>query len=249
MLSLPSDKIGPLRRDSLDVYLLGLVDFESCVALQELILREIADRDDCFGVVLVCEHLPLLTIGREGSHAHISAEVEEFASREISTRWINRGGGCLVHSPGQIAFYPVLPLRRIGMGLTEYRHALEETLLRVSGELRISAVRSSGMPGIVGRTGQLAYIGAAVKSWISYQGMYLNVRPRLDWLRLVDSSAGGERASSLEVERMSRLEMHTVRESLIRNFVQVSGYRQFFVHTGHPLLHPVRRKFVHAGNC
>lgn len=70
---LTSSRASP-RRESLDVFLLGLVDFESCVALQEIILQEIRNRDDRHGVLLVCEHLPLLTIGREGSHAHLSCE-------------------------------------------------------------------------------------------------------------------------------------------------------------------------------
>ncbi len=243
MISPTGSSSGALRRESLDVYLLGLVDFESCVALQEIILQELSTR-----VLLVCEHLPLLTIGREGSHAHITCERQELTARQIETRWINRGGGCLIHAPGQIAFYPILPLNRIGMGLDQYRNSLEETVLRVAGELRIPAERAVGTSGVVGRTGQFAHIGSAVKSWISYHGMFVNVQPRLDWIRLVQSNPTGLRATSLEVERMSRIGMHSVRESLFRHFAALAGYQQYYLYTGHPLLRRTRRKFVHAGN-
>jgi len=245
----PGNSSGPMRRESLDVYLLGLVDFESCVVLQEIILQEISARNDRHGVLLVCEHLPLLTIGREGSHSHVTCDRLELTSRRIDTRWINRGGGCLIHAPGQIAFYPILPLNRIGIGLDQYRGILEETVLRVAAELRIAAERAVGTPGVTGRTGQFAHIGTAVKSWTSYHGMFINVQPRLDWIRLVQSNPAGLRASSLEVEKMQRIEMHAVRESLFRHFASLAGYQQYYPYTGHPLLRRARRKFVHAGNC
>ncbi len=244
---LTSSRASP-RRESLDVFLLGLVDFESCVALQEIILQEIRNRDDRHGVLLVCEHLPLLTIGREGSHAHLSCEGGELVSRRIETRWINRGGGCLVHAPGQIAFYPILPLNRMDLGLEEYRAVLEETGLRTARELRIQAERSVETPGIQGRTGQFGFVGTAVKSWVSYHGMFLNVQPRLDWMRLVRTSPSGPRATSLEVERMHRIGMHAVREGMIRHFASLAGYGRYHLYTGHPLLRLTRRKLVHAGN-
>lgn len=236
------------RSRSLDVFLLGLVDFESCVALQEIILQEISGRNDGHGVLLICEHLPLLTIGREGSHAHLTSERQELTARQIETRWINRGGGCLIHGPGQLAFYPILPLGRLGIGLDQYRWMLEETALRMAAEYRIAAERVEGSPGVQGRTGQFAYIGGGVKSWVSYHGMFLNVHPRLDWMRLVQSHPGGLRSTSLEVERMHRIGMHSVRESLMRHFADVSGYRRYHPYTGHPLLRRTRRKLIHAGN-
>jgi len=236
------------RRESLDVYLLGLVDFESCVALQELLLQEISERSDCHGVLLVCEHLPLLTIGREGSHAHLPNDRQELVSRQIETRWINRGGGCLIHAPGQVAFYPILPLERLGVGLEEYRYRLRETALRMATEMRVSASGTSDGAGVEGRTGQFAFIGSAVKSWISYHGMYVNVHSRLDWIRLVQTNPSGLRATSLEVERMQRMGMHSVRESLVRHFAAISGYDRYHLYTGHPLLRRTRRKLIHAGN-
>lgn len=237
-----------MQKESLDVYLLGLVDFESCVVLQDVLLRDIEARSDRHGALLICEHPPLLTIGREGSHAHIACDRQELLSRQIDTRWINRGGGCLMHAPGQLAIYPILPLDRFQWGMDAYRNMLEETVLRVASELRIPAERAVGSPGVSGRTGQFAYIGAAVKSWISYHGMFLNVHPRLDWIRLVGSDPAGVRPTSLEAERMTRINMHAVRESLVRNFADLAGYSRFYPYSEHPLLRRTRRKFVHAGN-
>src|SRR5207237_1247638 len=86
---------------SLEVHLLGLVDFDACLFLQERLVEELSQRDDGHGAVLVCEHPPLITIGREGSQAHILCEPQELVARQLEVRWLNRGGGCLVHVPGQ----------------------------------------------------------------------------------------------------------------------------------------------------
>src|SRR5712692_5787675 len=97
----------------LQVYLLGSVDFEAALALQRLLAYRVAgDRSNA--ALLICEHPPLITVGRHGSRAHILCEPEELRARRWRVRWVNRGGGSILHVPGQLAIYPVLSLDHHG---------------------------------------------------------------------------------------------------------------------------------------
>lgn len=245
-MSSTSPARGSAGDAALQIYLLGVVDFESCLKLQQHLVYDLSGRTDRQGTVLICEHPPLITIGREGSRAHLRCEPRDLEAREIDVRWLNRGGGCLVHVPGQLAIYPILPLQRIGMGLANYRQALETALLGVCEEARIAAWQQASDPGIWCRSGQIGFLGAAVKSWISYHGAFLNVAPDLDWMRLCDVNSLGRRSSSLSVERLRPTSMHGVRESVARLLAKACGYHRYHIYTGHPLLRRTKKVIEYA---
>ena len=133
---------------ALEAFLLGVVDFDAALFLQERLMMDVAHGDDGHGVLLVCEHPPLITIGREGSQAQVRCDAEELTARQMQVRWMNRGGGALVHVPGQLALYPILPLARRGLGLAAYRERLEQALLDCCRELRIRAWRKTATASV-----------------------------------------------------------------------------------------------------
>lgn len=231
---------------SLEVHLLGLVDFDAALYLQERLVEELSGRGDGHGAVLVCEHPPLVSIGREGSQSHILCEPEELVARQMEVRWLNRGGGCVVHVPGQLAVYPIIPLERRGLGLADYRERLEGAVLDCCGELRVPAFLRDDVPGAWCRCGQLAHFGVAVKSWISYHGLFVNVCPRLDALRLVQAQDGSGRVTSLSAQRQRLTSMPAIRVSLVRNLAARLGYERYHLYTGHPLLRRTRRVVAYA---
>jgi lipoyl(octanoyl) transferase len=225
----------------LDVRLLGTVDFESAQFLQERFVYDLSGRTDRFGGLFLCEHPPMITIGRSGSRAHVLLEQKELAARGLQVRWLNRGGGCLVHAPGQLAIYPVVPLQRLGLGLRDYRSALVGSVLDLCRELDIPAWPVERNSGVAGRGGVFAFVGAAVKRWIAYQGMFVNVNPLMQMQRLVTIGGDNLRPTSLEALRGRATSMSSVRESLIRNLARRLGYPQYQIFTGHPLLVRTRR--------
>jgi lipoyl(octanoyl) transferase len=229
---------------SLEVYLLGLVDFDAALFLQERLMMDVAGRDDGYGALLICEHPPLITVGREGSKAEIRCEPEELTAREIAVRWLNRGGGCLVHAPGQLAAYPLLPLACRGWGLAEYRERVELALLDVCRDARIRAWRKPFEAGVFCRGGKVANVGVAVRSWVSSHGLFVNINPRMDLMTLVRSGDSG--ASSLSAERGRPVAMPAVRESLIRRLAVRLQYERYHLYTGHPLLRRTRRVVTYA---
>lgn len=229
---------------SLEVRLLGCVDFDSAMSLQDRLVFELSNRDDTQGGLLICEHPPLITVGREGSREHILAGQQELISRELDVRWLNRGGGCLVHAPGQLAVYPVVPLDRLGIGLSEYRRILGECVIAMCREMRMAAWQIDDRAEVCCRLGQFAWIGVAVKSWVAYHGLFINVSPAPELSRLVRPSDIGERVTSMASQRARITPMHVVRESLVRHLASRLGYQRYHVYTGHPLLHRTRAKVL-----
>ncbi len=229
---------------SLEVYLLGLVDFDAALYLQERLSRDIAESTDGRGALLICEHPPLITVGREGSRAEIRCDAGELAAREIEVRWVNRGGRSLIHVPGQLVAYPIVPVSHRGWGLAAYREKLEQSLLDMCGELRVQAWQEPGAAGVFCRGGQLAHVGVAVRSWISSHGLFVNVNPQMDFLRLVRSE--NWRSTSLAVQRGNAVTMPAVRESLIRLLAVHLEYDRYHLYTGHPLLRRTKRVVAYA---
>src|SRR6516162_4615801 len=135
--------------------LLGRVPYLQCLALQERLRRQVAERDDGQIVVLMCEHPEVITIGRGGRPSNVTSR-GALRSREIETHWVNRGGGTLVHCPGQLAVYPIVPLRWHDFSLGEYLHRLQAALAETLSELGVQVHVPPGRLGVWGRTGQIA---------------------------------------------------------------------------------------------
>jgi lipoyl(octanoyl) transferase len=232
---------------SLDVFLLGTVDLGSAIELQDRLRRDVIGRTDSHGAILVCEHPPSITIGREGSFADVLVDPSELISRKMEVRWLNRGGGAFVHLPGQLSAYVVVPLERLKLGLLAFRSALEGSLVATAADLKVPAEPSKVMPGASCRCGQFAFIGAAVRDWVSYGGLHVNVSLAQEPLDLIRWSSSDVRMTSLSAQRTRPVAMSTVRESLIRNLAAALGYDGFHLYTGHPLLHRSSRKvYVYA---
>lgn len=231
--------------DALEVHLLGLVDFESALFLQERLVYDISGRNDHQAGLLICEHPPLVTIGREGSRAQLELEPRELASRLIDVRWTNRGGDAIVHGPGQLAIYPIVPLDRLGFGLHEYRHRLEQAVINMATEMQVPAERDANHPGVFCRLGKFAHVGVAVKSWVAWHGLFVNVQPSMDLMRFARPLDPQMRLTSLAAQRMTQTSMNAVRESFVRNLAAQLGYEHWHLYTGHPLLRRTR-KVVYA---
>jgi len=232
-------------RNSLEVHSLGVVELSSVLALQELIAFEIGGRQDTLGTLLLCEHPPVATVGREGSHAHFTVGPEELQSRQIEVQWIARGGGNLIHTPGQLLAYLILPLSRMhitpGAFLTKLEQAL--TLVCAAGGVTIT-IRNCRA---VARTGEVGQIGTLVKSGVTQFGLSVNVHPNLDVVRFCETGIAGQRFSSLAADRMQHIAMSTIRESLAHHLTDLFQFETRHWYTGHPMLTRTKKKvYVHS---
>jgi lipoyl(octanoyl) transferase len=222
---------------TLQVYLLGSVEFEAALALQRRLAYAIAG-DRGSAALILCEHPPLVTVGRQGSRAHILCEPEELRARQWRVRWVNRGGGCFLHLPGQLAAYPLLPLDRLELGLQAYLDRLHAVLVAVLDDFSVKAESRPAQAGVWVQGRPVAGCGVAVRDWVSYFGTYLNVSPDLEPYRRVRfaGSATHGQMTSLARERRGLVRPAHVRQRFVEHFADRFAFADVALFTDHPAL-------------
>ncbi|MEM9703363.1 MAG: hypothetical protein AAF907_13060, partial [Planctomycetota bacterium] len=199
-----------------------------------------------------CEHPPGVTVGREGSRADLRCDEQDLRSRSMEIDWVARGGGVIVHSPGQLCAYPVLPVGDEGdendRGLTPA--LLRDVLVSAAGaacdDLRVANEISPDGAAIVARTGVVAEVGAAVRNGFSRWGLFVSVAPAMEFPRLAVRPDGAA-VSSLSAARHNPVSMPAVRSTLIDRIAEGLGYSTVHTFTGHPVLRrTMRRTYVPA---
>ena len=222
---------------AVETYLLGRIDYDRCLSLQQRLVRQIRDRDDGQIALLLCEHPHVITVGRGGSPADIATESRPLKNGRIEVVWSNRGGGCMLHCIGQLAVYPIVPLRWHGFSVGEYLERLQAGIIETLDDLGIRGHTPAGRFGVWGRTGQLAAMGVAVRDWVTYHGAFLNVCPAMGLFKLVDTDPRHETPMScLLAERRGNVKMTMVRATLVRHLADALGCERYHLYTGHPLL-------------
>jgi lipoyl(octanoyl) transferase len=150
----------------------GRIAYEPALRLQhDLVAERTADRVD--DVLLVCEHEPVYTAGR---NADITANVID--SSRIPVVRVDRGGDVTYHGPGQVVIYPIIRLsgtRRV----RNYIEALQRACIAVAAEYEIAAHTTDGRPGVWVGNNKLAAIGVRIRQGATSHGLAFNVDPDL----------------------------------------------------------------------
>jgi lipoyl(octanoyl) transferase len=221
----------------LRVYLLGRVEFEEALRLQRQ-LRDQAE-DARRAALVLCEHPPLITVGRQGSSAHLSFDPDDLRARRWPVRWVNRGGGCVLHLPGQVTLYAVVPLRPWGLGVQDHLDRLHRVLVAALDDFRVQGEVRPGRAGVRVGGRPVAQVGVAVRDWVTYYGAVLNVEPDLLPFRHVKSGVEGDGPmTSLARERGGPVRMALVRQRLVEHFADAYGCEQPSIFFSHPELAP-----------
>jgi lipoyl(octanoyl) transferase len=217
------------------IHLLGTVDFEDCLSLQRRLAYDAVTRADGRIVVLLCKHPPLITIGRGGSRADVRLSGTELAARQLEIRYISRGGGAILHAPGQLAVYPIVPLESHGWSIGEYLRRLQKSLAGLLVEFNVKPAPVPGSLALAGRSGVLAALGVSVRQGVTMHGAFLNVNPEMrDFGRV--TVAGGQTMTSLLSHRALPTKMSKVKAALVTHLADALMLDRYHLHTGHPLL-------------
>jgi len=195
---------------------LGRIDYASALDLQkELVEARHAQRIG--NTLLLLEHSPVLTLGRNSNRSNILASDEILAQRGVPIHEINRGGDVTYHGPGQLVGYPIFDLRSFTprLGAVEYVRLLEEALIRACGDFGIPAQRIAGRTGVWTRAGgsipekKVAAIGVHIARGITSHGFALNVTTDLrDFDLIVPCGISDRAVTSLELEVDQEDAMH-----------------------------------------
>jgi lipoyl(octanoyl) transferase len=238
---------------SADFYLLGEVDFDQALKLQRRLVYEAGDNAEPRLVVLLCEHTDRITIGRSGSREHIRMSNEQLDRKGVPCRWVSRGGGCIPHARGQLAVYPIVPLRLVGWSVGEFCRRFQSGVRNSLQQFQISTTVRKDLFGVWGQTGLLAAVGVSVHNWTTCHGAFINVHPPMTLFHHVDTSTAhqlvAERRtmSSMLAERRSPTRMSGVRAAVVEHLAQAFECESHQVHSSHPWLR--RSKGVAGEPC
>jgi lipoyl(octanoyl) transferase len=219
---------------------LGRVDYGAALRLQAEIagLRQAGRVDN---VLLLLEHPPVLTLGRNAQRANILASDELLAARGVTLHEINRGGDVTYHGPGQLVGYPIFDLRSLRnpatgarLGPVDFVRLMEEALIRLCGEFGVRTGRICGLTGVwchLRRGGvsekscatkagdppagekKIAAIGIHVARGITTHGFALNVTTDLSGFALINPCGITDRpVTSLANERTHPEELPALEE-------------------------------------
>jgi lipoyl(octanoyl) transferase len=190
------------------------------------------DRD--VGAVVLCDHPPGITIGREGSRVHVRPSPEELTSRGWPVRWVSRGGGAMLHLPGQVACYPVLALDRLGRTPGRYLHDLQAIVVDLLRGLGVPAEADPDRPGVRVHGRRIAHVGAAVRNWVSCFGIVLNVHPDLEPFYDVLCDGDPLPMTSVQRETPARVRVAAIRQQLAELVAARFGFDRLSVFHAHP---------------
>jgi lipoyl(octanoyl) transferase len=192
---------------------LGRVPYTEALAIQQQVIA--ARKQNLIGdTLLLLEHPPVLTLGRNAHRTNVLASDDLLAQRGVELHEVNRGGDVTYHGPGQLIGYPIIDLRgdlpgKKGphLGPVDYVRLLEEALIRTCGDFGVLTQRICKLTGVWTVAGgsirekKIAAIGVHVSQGVTSHGFALNVTTDLrdfDWI--IPCGITDRQVTSLELE-------------------------------------------------
>ncbi|WP_428561239.1 MAG: lipoyl synthase [Solidesulfovibrio sp. DCME] len=207
---------------SLEVLRPGLVPYDEALALQRRLLAErIADQAP--DRLLLLEHPPVITLGTAGGEDDVVADAARLDREGVAVCRTERGGRATFHGPGQLVAYPILKLRE--KDLHAYLRRMLDVAAAVLAAYGLSAELGLRGPGVWVGGAKVASIGLAVRKWVTFHGLALNVNTDLGWFsRINPCGYAGERMTSLRELLGRELDMDEVAAHYLREFRAAFGY-------------------------
>jgi len=172
--------------------------------------------------LLLLEHDPVFTLGRNARHEHVLLDDAELRARGFELFETGRGGDVTYHGPGQLVGYPILDLAPDRQDVHRYVRDLEEVMIRVCADFAVAAGRIAGLTGAwVGRE-KIGAIGVRISRWVTSHGLALNVAPDLSPFSLiVPCGIRGHGVTSLERQLGRTVALDEVMDRLSARFAEV----------------------------
>ena len=178
-----SDIMNTMARE-LIVYRMGTVPYATAYEWQRVAAQRCIEGDPA-DAIIVLEHTPVVTMGRVADPKHVLASRATLADRGIDLVEADRGGDVTYHGPGQLVAYPILNLDRYRKDIGWYLRKLEETVIGVLDGFGIAGGRIDNLTGVWVDGGKVAAIGVAIRRWVTYHGVALNVATNMDHFKLI----------------------------------------------------------------
>jgi lipoyl(octanoyl) transferase len=188
---------------------LGRRDYEPLWrAMQEFTNTRTADTPD---EIWFTEHEPVFTLGLNANRDHL------LAPADIPVVQVDRGGQVTYHGPGQLMIYPLVDLKRAGLGVRDLVTGLEQSIVDLVSESGITAIARKDAPGVYVDGRKIASVGLRIRRGASFHGMALNIDVDLEPFSRINPCGFDD----LEVTDLRALGIESTREEIQE---RVQGY-------------------------
>ena len=194
---------------------LGLAEYEPVWRK----MQEFTDRrdDTTPDELWLVQHPPVFTQGQAGKAEHV------LAPGDIPVIQVDRGGQVTYHGPGQIVAYPLVDIRRKGIGVRVFVHHIEEAIIRCLAHYGVRGERLEGAPGIYVAGDKIASLGLRVRRGCTFHGLAFNIDMDLEPFQRINPCG----YAGLQVTRLSALadvEFAEVERRLVGELAQLLAY-------------------------
>lgn len=196
---------------------LGLADYEPTWRAMQAFTD---GRDESTGDELwLLQHPPVFTQGQAGKAEHL------LAPGDIPVVQVDRGGQVTYHGPGQIVAYPLIDIRRRGVGVRDFVCRIEEAIIRVLAHHGVRGERIAGAPGIYVAGDKIASLGLRVRRGCTFHGLAFNIDMDLEpFQRINPCGYAGLRVTQLSA--LASVQFGDVEDRLVQNLAQLLGYSE-----------------------
>ena len=168
----------------------GLIDYN--VALnkqQDIVFSLLSQKENNIeteSTWIICEHFPVITIGKNGKKENILLSNSILEKKGIECVHIDRGGDATFHGPGQIVCYPILNLESYLIGIKEYVFRIEQIIIETLNDFGIKGERKKGAAGVwidpeKENERKICAIGIKCSRYVTMHGLALNVNTDLSF--------------------------------------------------------------------
>lgn len=207
---------------AIQVIELGTLDYAMALVRQQQMVDERIKGHSPDRLLLV-EHPPVVTIGRSGSLQDLHVSEAVLAERGVALQQVDRGGRATFHGPGQLVAYPIVNVADKDLHL--FLKRLMDTVAQVLGSYGLAPEFKEGQPGVWVNGAKIASVGLAVRKWVTYHGIALNVSTDPGWFdTIIPCGHPGEKITSMENEMGQAVDMSTVKKRFVTQFMAHHAY-------------------------
>lgn len=222
---------------------LGLIPFSEAWDYQRKLLSSIletkslnTDLPHCEEIqqhhyLLFCEHPHVFTLGKSGKENNLLVNEHFLRQKGAEFYKIDRGGDITYHGPGQIVGYPIFDLEAFGIGVKQYVHNIEESIIRTLDHYAIKGERLAGATGVwldtdkPGKARKICAIGVKVSRSVTMHGFAFNINTNLDYYSFINPCGFTDKGvTSLQNELGHEIAMTKVKQILLKSFQEVFGF-------------------------
>lgn len=223
------------------IFDLGLIDFIKAERIQNEIFSDVK-AGYLESALILCQHYPVITMGRLGSKKNILLSEAELKAQRIPVYQIQRGGDVTYHGPGQLNAYPVFNLSRLKKDIHLFLRYLEKIIITLLADFGIKGLSYPGLTGVwinpVRNTAssdmrnnisngvykqKIASIGIGIRNWITFHGLSLNIKKDdLDNFHLIRPCGMDIEMTALENVLDQDLEIDKIKAEFILKFKEVT---------------------------